>query len=144
MPHLPLAVKWCFASWFEKQMILQRYIFGQMAKTFGLTALALTGVLSTCGGVYNLTTLENLTATQTLMLLAFIIPTCAAFTLPIAALFSATIIYGRMASDNEFTACRASGIGTFALFAPCVVLSCVSAIIGSSSTEPFSHAEEPP
>ncbi len=98
-----------------------------MGKTLLLSAAGLTGVLSTCGGVFAIIPLEDITAEQTVLLLALVVPTCAAFTLPIAALFSATITYGRMAADNEFTAIRSSGINTVVLFLPCLALCVLSA-----------------
>ena len=53
----------------------------------------------------------------------------AALTLPIAVLFSATVTYGRLSADNEFVACRSSGINMHVLFLPTVVLSFVSACV---------------
>ncbi len=106
---------------------LQRYICWEMGKTFVLTTIGLTIVLSTCGGIYNLTRLSDITPRQTAILLLMVVPLFAAFSLPIAALFSATLTYGRMAADNEIMACRGSGIGTRMLFAPCMVISVLSA-----------------
>ena len=105
---------------------LQKYIFREMGKTFLLTAIGLTAVLSTCGGAANILPLESLSAKQTLFLMALVVPTSAAFTLPIAALFSATITYGRLAADNEFTAVRSGGINIHVLFLPCLLISLVS------------------
>ncbi len=127
MPHLPGAVK----SEGEIPLLmlptLQKYIFKEMGKTFALTALGLTLVLTTCGGAVSIIPLQNLSAQHTLMLLGLVVPISAAFTLPIAALFSATMTYGRLAADNEFTAVRSSGINTYVLFAPCLLLSLFSA-----------------
>ena len=50
-------------------------------------------------------------------------------TLPIAALFAATIIYGRFSQDNELMACRASGICTLSLLRPAVWLGVVVSIV---------------
>ncbi len=108
---------------------LQKYIFREMGKTFLLTAIGLTAVLSTCGGAASILPLESLTARQTLFLLALAVPISTAFTLPIAALFSATITYGRLAADNEFTAVRSGGINIHVLFLPCLLLSLVSGIV---------------
>jgi lipopolysaccharide export LptBFGC system permease protein LptF len=46
-------------------------------------------------------------------------------TLPVAALFAATIVYGRFAQDNEMLACRASGISTLSLLKPAWALGIV-------------------
>ena len=109
--------------------ILQRYIFREMAKTFLLTAVALTGVLGLGGGVLNMIRLGDATPGQLLRLMALLLPVAIALTLPIAALFSAAATYGRLSADNEFVACRSSGINMHLLFLPTVVLSLISATI---------------
>lgn len=128
MPHLPGAVKSEGPTALMMLPTLQKYIFKEMGKTFALAALGLTLVLTTCGGAVSIIPLQNLSARHTLMLLGLVVPISAAFTLPIAALFSATMTYGRLAADNEFTAIRSSGINTYVLFAPCLLLSLFSAV----------------
>lgn len=108
---------------------LQRYIFREMGKTFVLTSLGLTGVLSLGGGVLNMIRLGDITPAQLTRLLALILPVAAALTLPVAALFSATSTYGRISADNEFVACRASGINLHVLLLPTIVLSLFSAAV---------------
>lgn len=108
---------------------LQRYIFREMGRTFLLTALALTGVLGLGGGVLNMIKLGEVTPSQLLRLMALVLPVAAALTLPVAALFSAASTYGRLSADNEFVACRASGINLYWLFLPTIVLSVLSASI---------------
>lgn len=129
MPDRTATVKG--TAWDQALMLptLQSYIFRELGKTFVLTAIGLTGILSTCGGVYALAPLEQITPAQTVWLLVLVVPMCGAFTLPFAALFSATVTYGRMAADNEFTACRSSGVSTFALFLPCIAISVVSGLL---------------
>jgi lipopolysaccharide export LptBFGC system permease protein LptF len=43
-------------------------------------------------------------------MLAYFSPAMTAYSMPIAALFAATVVYGRLSADNELTACRAGGI----------------------------------
>ena len=45
-----------------------------------------------------------------------------------AALFAASLVYGRFASDNELDACRASGISLLTLVYPGLVLAILVAI----------------
>lgn len=106
---------------------LQRYIFREMGKTFLLTALALTAVLGLGGGVLQMIKLGEVTPGQLGRLLLFMLPISAALTLPIAALFSAAATYGRLSADNEFVACRSSGINMHVLFLPAIALSLFSA-----------------
>ncbi len=106
---------------------LHKYIFREMSKTFLLSTIGLTAVLTTCGGLYNMTQLTNVSPEHTLKLLVLVVPMCASMTLPIAALFSAAATYGRLASDSEFIACRSTGINSHVLLAPCIVISIASA-----------------
>lgn len=109
--------------------ILQKYIFREMGKTFLLTSAALTGVLGLGGGVLQMIQLGEVTAGQLVRLMGLVLPVAVALTLPVAALFSAAATYGRLSADNEFTACRSSGINLHVLFLPTVVLSLVSAVV---------------
>lgn len=100
-----------------------------MGKTFLLTAAALTGVLGLGGGVLQMIQLGEVTAGQLFRLMGLVLPVAVALTLPVAALFSAAATYGRLSADNEFTACRSSGINLHVLFLPTVVLSLASAVV---------------
>lgn len=108
---------------------LEKYIFREMGKTFLLTAAAITGVLGLGGGVLEMVELGEVTTGQLFRLLGLVFPVAAALTLPIAALFSAAATYGRLSVDNEFTACRSSGINLHILFLPTVLLSVASALV---------------
>ncbi len=106
---------------------LQRYILREMGKTFLLAAVALTAVLGLGGGVLNMIKMGAITPWQLFRLMGLVLPLGAALTLPIAALFSATSTYGRLSADNEFVACRSSGINMHVLFLPTLVLSLLAA-----------------
>ena len=108
---------------------LHKYIFREMGKTFLLTAAALTGILGLGGGVLEMIELGEVTPGQLVRLMGLVLPVAAALTLPIAALFSAAATYGRLSADNEFVACRSSGINLHVLFLPTVVLSLASAVV---------------
>ena len=105
---------------------LQLYILWDLVKTFALTALALTGVIGLGGGVMNMIEIGDATPGQALKMIGVILPVAAALTLPVAALFAATSTYGRMSGNNEFVACRASGINIIVLLLPTVLVSVVS------------------
>jgi|GEM_PF-727945 len=106
---------------------LQFYIFREMGKTFLLTAAALSAILGLGGGVMQTLKLGEVTPGQLLSILGIVIPVAVALTLPIAALFSAAATYGRISADNEFVACRSSGINLHVLFLAPLSLSLVSA-----------------
>lgn len=106
---------------------LQRYIFREMAKTFVMTSVALTAVGSLGGGVLRMVQMGDVTTEQFFRLLWLVLPLSVVMTLPVAALFSAASTYGRLSADNEFVACRSSGINMHVLFLPTLVLSLFSA-----------------
>lgn len=106
---------------------LNWYIARELLKTFALAACGLTLVFSLCGGVLNMIQAEVLTAVQVMRILMFILPIATTLTLPVAALFASAIVYGRFAADNEFDACKASGINIHRLLVPVAVLSVLTA-----------------
>ena len=108
---------------------LQWYIFRELGRTFLLTAVGLTAIIGLGGGVLNIIDLNQVTAGQMLRIMSILLPVATTLALPVAALFSAAVVYGRLGADNEFVACRASGINIHLLFAPTVVISLVSAVL---------------
>jgi len=106
---------------------LQWYIARELVKTFALTAFGLTLVFSLCGGVLNMIQAEVLSAVQVMRILTFVLPVATTLTLPVSALFACAVVYGRFAADNEFDACKASGINIHRLLAPAMGLSILTA-----------------
>ncbi len=68
---------------------------------------------------------QGLIAEQVGTLIVYTLPVMLSLTLPIAALFATTIVYGRFSQDNELMACRASGISMRTLLKPAIVLGLV-------------------
>ncbi|RKY24398.1 MAG: hypothetical protein DRP83_07775, partial [Planctomycetota bacterium] len=65
---------------------------------------------------------SGLAAGQVGMLFGYTLPVMVTLTLPFAALFATTIVYGRFSQDREMLACRASGISVFAMLKPALAL----------------------
>ncbi len=91
-------------------LILQWYVFRELFKAMVLTTLGLTLVFTLGGGVANMIKGVSITAFEMVQLIGFMLPVATTLTLPVAALLSTTSVYGRISADNEFNACRASGI----------------------------------
>ncbi|UCG31619.1 MAG: LptF/LptG family permease [Phycisphaerales bacterium] len=108
---------------------LLRYLMREMGKTFLLTSVGLTLMLSLGGGVRNLLKGEGLGTMEVIQVLSFVVPGAFTLSLPVAGLFSAAMTYGRFAADNELNACRAGGINVHKLLAPVVGLSLVIAAV---------------
>ncbi len=107
---------------------LQFYVGRELVKTFALTAVGLTLVFSLCGGVLNMIQVDMLSGLQVLRIFGFVLPLALTLTLPVAAIFACAMVYGRMAADNEFDACRASGVNIHRLLGPAVALSIFTAV----------------
>jgi hypothetical protein len=112
---------------------LHAYVLRELLKSFGLTVLALTALFSMGGGLYNVVQVEGVTAGDLFTVLPMLIPIVITLTMPIAALFAATMAYGRLAADNELVAVRAAGINVHRLFLPAVLLSIFVALFSAVS-----------
>jgi len=106
---------------------LQRYIFREAFKVFVLAAVALTLIMSLCSIVRPVQE-YGVGPRQALHLICYFLPIGLTFVLPVAALFATALIYGRLASDNELDACRASGISLLTLIYPGLALAIMVAI----------------
>lgn len=85
------------------------YVFKDLLRVFVMASGALAGIMS-FGGLLRPLTQQGLEMGQVGRMLAYFTPAMTAYSLPVAALFSATVVYGRLSADNELTACRAGGV----------------------------------
>src|SRR3954451_4686007 len=97
------------------------YIFRDLIRIFLLTSGALAGIMS-FGGLLRPLTEHGLDAGQAAKMLSYFMPAMTTYSLPIAALFATTMVYGRLSADNEIVACRAAGISHLAMALPALVL----------------------
>ncbi|MDY6913203.1 MAG: LptF/LptG family permease [Planctomycetota bacterium] len=114
---------------------LHYYLGRELAKATGLALVAFTLVLTVFAIIEPMRKF-GLSGDQVLALFGYTVPVMLSLTLPIAALFAATIVYGRFSQDNELMACRASGISTVSLMKPAIVLggivTAISLVLGNS------------
>lgn len=96
---------------------LHRYILRELLRVFVLTTITLTFVLSISLMVRRIQEF-GVGPGQAIHLLGYFVPIMLTVVLPMSALFSAALVYGRFASDNELDACRASGISVTTLVYP--------------------------
>ncbi|MBW3019425.1 LptF/LptG family permease, partial [Candidatus Woesearchaeota archaeon] len=88
---------------------LHRYIFRELFRVFLLAAIALSLILS-LGSILQPVQEYGVGPRQVVHLMGYFLPITLTFVLPMAALFAGALVYGRFTSDNEYDACRASGI----------------------------------
>ncbi len=98
------------------------HIARELAKVTLLALVAFTLVLTVIAIIEPLRKQQGLAAEQVLALFGYLLPVMLAMTLPVGAMFATTVVYGRFSQDNEFLACRASGISTMNLLRPAMVL----------------------
>ena len=106
---------------------LHRYIFRELMKVFVPSALALTLILS-LGSILRPVQEYGVGPRQVVHLMGYFLPITLTFVLPMAALFAASLVYGRFASDNELDACKAGGVSLLTLVYPGLVLAIMVAI----------------
>jgi lipopolysaccharide export LptBFGC system permease protein LptF len=97
------------------------YLFRELAWVFLLAAITLTGIMS-FGGLLKPLTRHGLDLLQVIRMVACLMPAMMTYSVPVAALFATTIVYGRLSADNELTACRAAGIGYLTIALPALAL----------------------
>jgi lipopolysaccharide export LptBFGC system permease protein LptF len=101
---------------------LHAYVLRELLKNLALTLAAITGLVAMGGGLLNVVRDEGVDAGDLIRFFPLLVPIVATITLPVAALFAATMAYGRLAADNELVACRAAGINVHWLFMPAILL----------------------
>jgi lipopolysaccharide export LptBFGC system permease protein LptF len=97
------------------------YIFKDLLKIFLLAAGVLGGIMS-FGGLLRPLTEHGLAAGQVVRILGYFMPAMNTYSLPVAALFATTMVYGRLGADNELTACRAAGVSAVSIALPAFAL----------------------
>jgi len=105
--------------------ILHRYILKEMLKTLALGLASVTGVVA-FGMVLRALEHYGLGPFTSALYMVLSMPKAAYFALPLAAVLAGTLVYGRLAAQNEVMACRASGIPIWSLFWPTIVLAVVT------------------
>ena len=106
---------------------LHRYILRELLRIFVLATVTLTFVLSLSSMLRPIQE-YGVGPAQAVHILGYFIPIMLTVVLPMAALFSAALVYGRFSSDNELDACRASGISLMTLVYPGLCLAVVVSI----------------
>jgi lipopolysaccharide export system permease protein len=109
--------------------ILSRYVMDQVLRAFVLAVLALTGVIVLIM-VMAEATRQGLSPGDVFRLMPYIVPGTLTYTVPVAILFAVTVVYGRLAGDNEIIAMKAAGLGVWKALRPSLwVAICLSVLL---------------
>jgi lipopolysaccharide export system permease protein len=104
--------------------ILQRYVIGEVSRAFGLALLTITCVFVLLTVMTKAASI-GLGPYEILTLVPYMIPASLPYTVPVSLLFAATVVYGRLASDNEVIAVKTAGLSAMVLIWPSILMSLV-------------------
>lgn len=104
--------------------ILQRYVIDQVLRSFLLVLVTLTSVI-VLFMVMGQAAREGLSPSVMVRVIPYIVPQMLVYTVPVSLLFAVSVIYGRMASDNEVIATKAAGCSAWVLLWPSILLSII-------------------
>ncbi len=107
--------------------LLQRYVLLELLRVFAFV-LSIITVLLIFVGIFNEATANSLGPYQVLQILPFIVPSLLPFTIPATLLLTVTVVYGRMAGDQEITAAKAAGISALSLLWPSYLMAGILSI----------------
>lgn len=97
--------------------LIERYVLVELVKIFG-GILCITTLLLLFVGVLGQVREYGLGPLQVLHILPFVVPSLLPYAIPATFLLALCMVYGRIAGDLEFVACKASGLSPFALIWP--------------------------
>jgi lipopolysaccharide export system permease protein len=101
--------------------ILHRYVLFELIRVFVLALAAITGIL-VMAGVVQEASQQGLGPAQILKLIPLLIPGTLPYTVPATTLFAVSVVYGRLAHDNEITAIKSAGIPVTRIVWPAVLV----------------------
>jgi lipopolysaccharide export system permease protein len=102
--------------------ILQRYVLGEILRSFSLALLTMSSIFVLFMVAVEARSALGLTPQDIMQLVPFIIPSTLPYTIPVSLLFSVTVVYGRLAADNEIIAVKTSGQSVLTVLWPAIVL----------------------
>jgi lipopolysaccharide export system permease protein len=101
--------------------IIQRYVIGEVARAFALALLTMT-IIFVLFMVMAEASKLGLSPRDIATLIPYVIPGTFPYTVPVSVLFAVTVVYGRLASDNEIIAVKTAGLSAWTMLWPSVLL----------------------
>jgi lipopolysaccharide export system permease protein len=101
--------------------LLQRYILFELVRVFLLALVAITGIF-VLAGVVQEASQQGLGPEHLLDIIPLLLPGTLPFTVPATVLFAVSVVYGRLAHDNELTAIKAAGLPLRLVLMPALLL----------------------
>ncbi len=114
--------------------ILQRYVCGEVFRAFAMALLTMTMIFVLFMVAAEALRSRMLAPMDVANLIPYVIPSTLPYTMPVSLLFAVTVVYGRIAGDNEIIAVKSSGVSVMAVIWPTIFLgAAVSAFLWQAS-----------
>lgn len=110
--------------------ILRNYILSEFLKAFILSLGVFTFVMLT-GNIIKVMDMiinKGVQIFYVLKLLFFLVPYLLSYTIPMAALCATLLVFGKLSSDNELTAMKASGVSLYRIVSPVLIVGLILSI----------------
>src|SRR3954451_18278621 len=102
--------------------ILQRYVSGEVLRAFLLAVLTMTTIFVLFMVAAEAMRSKLLTPQDIVQVVPFIVPSTLPYTIPVSLLFAVTVVYGRIAGDNEVIAVKSAGLSVMTLIWPTILV----------------------
>lgn len=110
--------------------LLNRHVVSEVLKVFLLVLSILTFVVILWGGLREAND-QGLEPRHFLRIMPFLLPDALRFGLPAALLFAVSVVFGRMAANNEIVALKSLGISPLVIISPVLVLAFILSIVAT-------------
>lgn len=94
---------------------------GEVLRAFALALLTVTSIIVLFMVMIEASNM-GLSPTEIVHLVPYMVPGSLLYTIPVSLLFSVTVVYGRLASDNEIVAIKTAGLSTLFVLRPAIYL----------------------
>jgi lipopolysaccharide export system permease protein len=101
---------------------LQRYVLGEVLRAFLLSLLTMTVIFVLFMVAAEAMRSKLLGPQDVAQLVPYVVPSTLPFTMPVSLLFAVTVVYGRIAGDNEVIAVKSAGLSVMTVIWPTIWL----------------------
>jgi lipopolysaccharide export system permease protein len=101
--------------------ILRRYVLGEVTRAFGLALLTMTAIFVLFMVAAQARDI-GLSPGDIAHLVPYVVPSTLPYTIPVSLLFAVTVVYGRLAGDNEIIAVKTAGLSVGTVLWPTIYL----------------------
>ena len=96
-------------------------MIGEVTRSFGLALLTMTAIFVLFMVAAQARDI-GLSPNDIVHLVPYVIPSTLPYTIPVSLLFAATVVYGRLAGDNEIIAIKTAGLSVWTVLMPILIL----------------------